>query len=817
MLFQKKTYSIISKFIVFFLISCFSTSMQLTGQEINKKYTFEDTVINSKDEIDPNKFHESAFEEIIFDQINYLLEKRGFDTKQKNKVLTQAAKDQGTYMAFVESAKLIRDENVKTETPNRLKAYGGSGYGEELISKNSISSGKIPYTYAKIASDIVFKWFASSKTVKMFEGYKYNLIGIGVKLDEKQRKIFTSVILGNFKSFNDGPKYLSNLKIPYSTKTYGLKPPNKSLCKRVNKFDNLMDLQKGLTVEDNIIYFETDNIRSIKKLISSKKDGLAIDILQKEQFNCEIPNILDHNQINQGILTKRIYSKKLFKKNIINTEETPKGFKVELATLPENISNNYELNLVIIKSKSLCKTIPKSFIIKPEGAYTHDVKLLADTITINSRFNYKPVADSMALSMRIPFEKNKYTYKPEDIEKFIELLNEPKFLIYNLQITAYSSIEGNNNKNEMLQKKRAESIVEALKNKQTDIVNTKIITTYNWSDFKKDIRETKYKKLDSMTMEEAQHYIQKNNLNKEFEPILKNHRYAQIDMKIYYDIIGENEQPYVLKKFNDAIINNDRITALSIEKYIMKKVLNYRYKPDVLNELIIPYNEMYAGIIMNKLWLQHYTEQISDEDLKTNVDSLHKLSPDNEYIAFNNLLLQITNTPFASTNSASLLQVQIDRLYYTPLSKKTIDGLNLKLQFKQLNYIDSKPNNKKLKRACIDKIKQIIDLHDETMLNSLKLAELFMENNDYPFAIETLEPWVMHPNTSEKLLLSYVSLCSQYEMRMHTQKFNYAMTRIREINPKQFCDLLNGSNFTLRVFENQYIKEEHCKYCNSTD
>lgn len=809
MFFQKQLQSIVFlKFLIFILVS----HINAIGQEINKTYTIGEVTVSSKQEIEPDLFHENIIGEIIFDQINYLLEKRGFDGKQKNEILIQAANDQATYMAFVESAKLIRDENVKTETLDRLRAYGGSGFGKELVSKSSISSGKIPYTYAKVANDIAFKWFTSSKTVKMFESSQFNLIGIAVKLDEKGRKIYISVILGNFKSFNDGPKYLSNLKVPYSTKTYGLKQQNKAFCKKVNKYENLMDLQKGLIVEDNIIYFESDNIRSIQKLIGSKKDGFAVDILQKEQFECENPNIVDYNRINQGVLTKRIYSKKIFKKNIVD-EEIPNGLKVELAIIPENITNDYELNLVVIKNKSVCKTIPKSFIIKPSGKYERDVVLIADTVTINSRFQYKPTADSIELSMRIPFENKKYTYKSQDIEEFINLLNEPKFLIYDLKITAYSSIEGTDIENRKLQQKRAESITKALKNRQADITNTKIIPAYNWDDFKKDINGTRYKVLDSMNIEEAQQYIKKNNLNKELESILKNHRYAQIDMKIFYDIVGENEQPFVIKNFNDALIIEDRITALSIEKFIMKQVLNYRYKPDILNKLEIPNAEIYAGLIMNKLWLQHYTKQISTNEFLVKVDSLSLLSPDNEYITFNNLLLQITEVPFTNTNRASQLQTQVDKLYYTPLSKRIIDGLNIKLQFKQLDFLDTIANNQKLKKVCIKKIKEIVDLNDETMQNSLKLAELFMEINDYEYAIKTLEHWVTHPNTTEKLLLSYVSLCSQYEMTMHTQKFNYAMTRIRELNPQQFCDLLNGNSFSLKVFENNFIKDEYCKYC----
>ena len=170
---------------------------------------------------------------------------------------------------------------------------------------------------------------------------------------------------------------------------------------------------------------------------------------------------------------------------------------------------------------------------------------------------------------------------------------------------------------------------------------------------------------------------------------------------------------------------------------------------------------------------------------------------------------------FVSINDASILQSQIDRLYYTPLAKNIIDGLNVRLQFKQLLYVDSIPKNKKLKKVCVEKLKDIIDVRKESMSNSLKLAEIFVEYKDYSFAMKILEPWVEHPDVSEDLLLSYVSLCSQDEMRMHTIKFNYAMSRIHEINPKLFCRLLSGDNFSIRVFENQFIKGGYCKYCTN--
>lgn len=799
-----------------FLIFLFTIPFNiLKGQHFEKTYIINNEVIHSKTEADPNNFHEKLIEEIIFDQINSVLEKKELEQKTKNNILKLAAEDQATYMAVQESSELIREEKEKRTTGERLEAFGGSRNAVELSAKTSIKSGKIPYTYAKIADDIVFGWLTSSKKSSLIEGYNYNLIGISVKLDDRNRKVYTSVVLGNYKSFNEGPKYISNLETPYTQKTYGLSKPDPVFCKKVLKTNNIIDFHESLSIEGNVIYIETENIKNLKRLIGKKKDGLAVDILQKDQYACSGPNIVDHNAFNQGILTKRIYSTKLFKNNLADIEENKYNFKAQLGILPEGIDDNYELNLVLIKNKSVCTSIPQNFIIEPSGVYKRKVSLLADTVTVNSRFKYEPIADSMQLSMRIPFENKKHTYKTEDIEPFLKLLNEPAFFIYDMTITAFSSIEGTDNENKRLQKQRAESIISALEDRQKELINTTVITDYNWEDFKSDVQKTNHNIMASMKMEEAQAYIRNYSLNKELEPILINHRYAQIDMKVTYDISGENERPYVLKKFHNAIADNDKILSLSIQKFIMKKVLNNQYSPNVLFEMDIPNTRTFAGLQMNKLWLQQHMNQITFNDFTAKVSKLHNLHPNNEYIAFNDLFLKVTAESFTNITEAGNLQTKIDRLYFTPLRKDIVDGLNIKLQFKLISFADSTNSNAKLKEQCIDRIKEIVDIREESLQNSLKLADLFMENQDFSFALKTLEPWVYHPAVNEELLLTYVSLCSRYEMRQHTEKFNFAMTRIKELNPKKFCELLNGEFFSLKIFENNFIKESYCQQCSS--
>ncbi len=795
----------------------FFTFQAAKAQGENQTLLIDGTVINSRDQIDLNTINTDAIEKLIFNNLNAKLKKKGLNEFTEQQLFKQASADQAAYMASIYDDEPIQEDKDKATVADRLYYYGGSSIGTELVEKESLTKSGTTLTYGKLADDIVFGWFSSTKKAEIIESGEYTFIGVSARCDENKKKVFIAATFGNYKSYNDGIAYKDRLSIPYSEKTYGLLPPDKTFCKKINRSQSANELHDALSVEDNVIYISTEDVRDLKRIVRKSKDGLAVDILQKEQFNCETPNIVDHSQFQQGIITKKLYAKKLFKKNLADLDENKRAFKTPLGVIPPGIMD-YELNLLIIQNKHMCRSITQNFIIQTNGTYTRNVKLLADTVSLNSRFQYKPVADSMALTLRIPFEKNKATYETKDIEPFIKLLNEPEFFIYELEINAFSSIEGSDEKNKKLQEDRALSIIKALKSRQKDSIKTEIITAYNWNDFKRDIKNSKHNVLASMELDEAQAYIRKYNLEKEIEPILAKHRYAQINMKVTYDISGANEMPFVIKKFNEASSNEDYPLALSIQKYMMKQILRRNYPVTALDQLNMEETAPFAGMLMNNYWLKYKTKEITEDELLEKINVLAELSSDNEYINFNKLLLQVDNQ--FKTSEADYMQSLIDRLYYSHLPKSTVDGLNIRFQFKRINAAEDEgndPANAKIKEECIERIKTIVDIRDESLENSLKLAELFIDNKDYEFALKTLDPWLTYADQSEDLTFTYVSLCSQFEDKMHSQKFNYAMEAARKLNPDRFCELLNGEYFSLKVFENSNIKDSYCKYCTGKE
>jgi hypothetical protein len=270
----------------------------------------------------------------------------------------------------------------------------------------------------------------------------------------------------------------------------------------------------------------------------------------------------------------------------------------------------------------------------------------------------------------------------------------------------------------------------------------------------------------------------------------------------------------LVSKFNKSIEDNNLPLALSIQKYIMVKVMNGRYSMAAVYEQNIPEKSQFAGLLMNKLWLEMKGTNGSIRDYKERIAALHKLDRSNEYISFNHALCQVKYESLKDEREINDLQNDIDRFYYKSFTKETIDNLNMRFQFKVINMADSLDNKEDIVEERLEKIKEIVDIKDESIENSLRLAELFIKNKDYEFALKMLESFVENYNAPEELVYTYLSLCSRFEEKMLSRKFARVMEIAQKLNPDRYCSLFDGNHFSLRVFENPLIKNNFCEECS---
>ncbi|MCK9255083.1 MAG: hypothetical protein M0Q45_02420 [Bacteroidales bacterium] len=786
--------------------------------KLEAQKTFMEGDIMSSDAINPDNFNEKLFQDVLVYKINAYMDSIGLEGFEIHDFFLNPAREHALIMSETGEANLKGRGSMAT-VRDRLVFAGGTGIGAEVVARANIKVSNEYINYDDLANQTFEKW-KDGKYSKDLLSQKYFFVGISGKVDKSQKKIFTSMYMGNYASFISGSGNALELSGPISVKSQGLKLYDEKVCKKtVRKMPNIVDLQEGLSINDKgEIVFKYNDLKKFRRFIKASKDGLAVDVVQKEQFNrCKSENFADYSKINIGFMTKKMFSKKIYKKNIAAGEgRRNKVTKLEvvLGELPAIFEpKDIELNLMIIKEKYVCHNIPQSWVDHKIYDFVPKISLMPDTILPAGINEYAPTATSSELNFRIPFEQGKFNYKPEDMKPVLSALNEPDFIINKIFIEAYSSLEGSIAENAVLQKKRAQSIVKALEENQNASIVDSIITAPNLKDLQNDCKSTIFEEVCDMNLEEAVVYV--NSKAKEMEMFLENHRYANVTIWVTYDIDGEKEQKYVLAQFNKAVEAGQINAALTIQKYILKRVVEGRYNENAVSEMRIPAGRDYVGLNMNKIWLTQFIYMdVLDEDYLTKIDDLNKLDQTNIYVDFNDVLCEVILTDLDNERTQQTLQNRIDKMYNTSLRVDLVDLLNIELQYQIMDiYKDSLGYDHPSVIKTMDKIKEIIHIDELTWENSLKLASVFINHSDYGYAIRLLEPWIKEENIPLVYLTTYATVCSKVDYKVHSNNFVYVLDKIRKKDPEFFCDLFKGDKLSVQTFVNTRAKQIYCETC----
>lgn len=768
----------------------------------------------NKKEKPKSDFDFELLNKLVLTGLNKFRADNGLDTMDTQELLVKAA--------GINSAKMAKDQKadgkeVSYLAAKDLKKSGGSGKGEEIVIVTPIGKGKTPAKPDDVAKIILAKWTASKKERDVILKPGNTYIGISAAPDEGEKRAYLSAVFGNYQSFNEGVKHKNELKVPFNTKSKKLKDPDPRKCKNCEKFKDAEALQAGLIVEKGKVYLTYNNIKMLKRLLKKSSDGLAVDIIQKDQYSKEDYNIMDNGVRNKGVMLKVVKKDKLFAKNLIKPENPKKKnqkvnkLKVEMGTFPPMIKGPYEMNLLIVQDGFVCKTVLRSYTeyVDQESNTPVEMLLMPET---NEAIQppFEPRSESSLLTFTIPFEKNKFEFKKEDVQPFIDALQEPDFIIDGLYIYAYSSIEGDSMANSKLQRKRAESVVKVLQQGQQNKINPTIMTNDSWGLFVLEMEDGKYDHLTKMTKGEAIKTINKTKgLTEELEPFLAKERFAQIVMDVTYDISGSKEEKFSVVQFNRAVKGGNMRQAYRIMDYIAHKVQDKKYAEESLEKMQIPNESKFLGLLMNKIYYQYLLngKVVHDEEYN-GVMELLKMDAGNPIIQYNSLFCKIQyDSTIGDKTAQAEMQLKIDDLYKTTLQKKIIDGLNIEWQFKIMDAIDTLEGAEAQREACIDKIKSFYDFKNATWQNAVKLAYAFARAKDFKFAANILEPYL--GQKQDKVLYAYVSIASHVPEKFFSHKFSNALNEIKTKNKDKYCKLFGEPFMSFQVLDNPAIKKEY--------
>ena len=357
---------------------------------------------------DDAEFNYEELEKMLIEGINKMRKEALVDTLEINDILELAASNQAEAMAKKGEVSLLQGSKKYKTTSKKVTAFLGTKNAEEIVIAVAASNGKDDFKPQKIAEDVFAKWKVSKKDKPIILNGNFMYAGVYARMDADKKKIYISVVFGSYNTFNLGADKRKELDLPYTKKVKKLKSPvNIAECKNCDRYKDYVNLQKGLYVRNNKVYLRYDNLRAFKKLIRKPKDGLAVDIIQKQQYEKQEYNILDNNLVSKGILLKKVYSSDIYKKNLVKPTKkgrTPTSLEVCFGTLPEKLEEGYEMNLLIIQDNKVCLTIMRSYLEAGDQASNTPLQMLImpdSTIYLNPPF--VPNLELTVLNFSLPF------------------------------------------------------------------------------------------------------------------------------------------------------------------------------------------------------------------------------------------------------------------------------------------------------------------------------------------------------------------------------------------------------------------------------
>lgn len=790
-------------------------------------YSFAFSQINA-DTFSINSINYNYVEKLFLLKLNDHRKSIKLRTLQTDSILKLAAKNQANYC---ETKKELTHSQVTPslkEPKDRVHHYKGTHatIGENILSvslTNPILENGKPVLLNKysLLADYLFKsWKNSPPHYKNMIYSDFITSGLGFKYDNQKGILYVAQVLGSmpFVPIKNG--------LIYDNNNFGITDAPDNYCNYEEKYEYLpVSLANYLVIENNSIYLYYRELDYVKKIIQNDSDGFAIDIISKEQFNCAGNDNLNGSPIFDGKLLKPVYKKELFSKNEYASR---KEFYTKLSDLPVDLNlEKIQFNLITIKDKKLCgysypvdveNGLIKSIDILPLWSYT-DGKIIRDTININKK-------------LAIPFNRNEVQFDWEELQ--IQLQKALSIYINVLDtvlISSYSSIEGSEQNNILLQNERATKIKESLNSFLPQKIIIKTEASENWDLFFKQIKNTSYETIfKNKSKEEIRKYINQNKNNITIKKWLNEQRKSIVNIRTT-QYIYDSMPPELLHfgLYNAILKKNDK------QVNIISSKMAIAYKNKKINEQYIiptkvPLEKKYLPAINNyisakilanlQVKINDYTVFFEDdyENIRTYIDSAFLLFKDNESIKFNYIIDQIyqaNQTYNYDVNKYIALENQIlefkksknidTNIINSVLYNYYLEGSVLFYQNHKFDYMDE----------YLDKIKPFLKLDQLSIDQVYDIGKYFNYFYNFYVTQDLLEKYLQKYPNDKKLLYLYVNTGAFINLN-HNYKLPYYYQQIIQLikNDKpKFCEWIN-TNFQL--FRNDILKARFCQNCTLT-
>ncbi|TYP98983.1 uncharacterized protein YkwD [Tenacibaculum adriaticum] len=380
---------------------------------------------------------ETYLGEIMFKKVNLLRKKKGIHPLKRSKDLAEAAKFQTDFMSSNNTVNHFQEEEKLYKTPLKRVRYFTTDFdnvGENILKTRRINPPFVKRKLNLIANLIFNSWRKSPDYYKNMISGSFTYADFGFTYNPTLKQIFAAHVFAN-KEYK-----VSNQLSEYA---FGIKTDTTNCNSLSKEYDHIYtNLGNSISIENDEVLLKYDNIDDLSKLLTGENDGFAIDLVTREQLQCNIPNKLDASPIYDGILLKPIYKNELFTNN---KAENGHNFVVSLGEIPAFLKGKeISPNLIIIKENTKCDyRVPTPIKDNRFQLMTIEPKFEEPYIDLQNQGIY------IAKELFFEFETSKSTTDKYTQANF-DLDN-----VHSFDIKSYTSIDGSEKANEIIQNKRA--------------------------------------------------------------------------------------------------------------------------------------------------------------------------------------------------------------------------------------------------------------------------------------------------------------------------------------------------------------------------
>lgn len=797
-------------FIFFFNIFCLS----IYAQDANST-------------VDLANLDENLLEQLILQKINAHRATKDLSTLHTDQILAQAAQNQSDFQAKIKRLNHFQPSKIMANPARRVFFYEGthSTVGENCAFVPLLDNS----SYETLAEQFYQGWLNSPPHYKNMITPDYAFSGIRFKadtIDGGKIRLFGTHVFGGVTSLA-----VEGISVPKDA--YGILPKKEAFCKKeLGRFDFITELMASYVFfREDTLFIGYSNLEEFKELISHSTDGLAVDIVARQQFPCKGANRTNGVAPYQGAMLRPILRTELLQNNRTKNQNR---LISPLAVIPSELKGNYQFNIITIKKKCACKN-------------SHYLSIPHNDLPLLDIYPIWHTADSNNLIpfgtkeivQRVQFQQGQDTLKEEEWHSIIKHVKANKNNIQRVHIFATSSIEGSEKLNLRLQKERATYIKKRLA--QLGISSSKVSfnTLERWDMFYNQILTTPYGYLKNLSPDEIRKEISKDRkMAAKLEPLLAEQRETLITFKVNkngeYAKFKINERALV-KKFEQEIKNKQLDSALVTQTKLIEGFINDKCDQKTLLQTKLPLEKEYLPFLSNQMAVELffgeyipksvYIPNWGDPFLKVDDDFVIRLRTlldmEQNYLpmqfnlhGFAIKFMRYTHSSFIEPDTL-LRNIQFfnDSTIYGKFALNNdyiIQKLLLNYHLAGADYFFNKQEYGKRNESLLF-VKNYFEQQGMDEGETVILAKYFNQNYRFSWAIDLLAPFVVNKNSQNEEGI-FTFLQTQTLLQGDEVMLNYPKIweRSLRLNKNRFCrwgnsnfQLLNGKNF----------KPFYCKSC----